>query len=173
MRKLALLAIPALLLTACGKTEIPEELKSLQTEVNSAQVIIDQLDSASSWATYNRVYPYYEHLKTTDFDSTLKEVYIKDLTWLDRYRSAFSKWNSKVRVNRTEIAEASERISNLVHDVEHGMIPMDTAMIYISQERTVVQGYLNDVQSRGNQVLTFGSDVDSMQTRLKEFFPEI
>lgn len=159
---------------ACsGNSEVPQELTDLQNRVAHADSLSQELDSATIWGTFNKVKPYYLYLSSTDFDSSLAEVYIRDLTWLDRYQRALGKWRNKTRIHEVQLEESMVRLQQLQHDIEYNLLDPETASTYIGQEELVVRAMLKEITERGGEILYYAEGADSMQTRLSEIFPEL
>lgn len=174
MRKLTALAILSIFLTACnGNHPVPSEFNTLHSEVEYADSLNTLLDSNSIWTTFNKVKPYYLYLSSTDFDSSLADVYIHDLTWLDRYQRALGKWRGKYRMHTVQLDEALSRLDNLKHDIQYDLLEAEQVSTYIEQERSVIQGMLDEINARGGEILYYSNDVDSMQTRLDSIFPNL
>lgn len=173
MKKIGLAAIAAISLTACSKVETPEVFNELQGEVTEALDMMSHLDSASIAEQYNKVKPYFEYLSSTEFDSTRKDIYIKDLTWLDRYQRAIYKWKGQSASNLAKLQESASQLNDLSHDIIYDKV--DTAQLrnFIRQERFAIEGVLRSVHERGGEILYYGEGVDSMLTRLDSLLPDV
>lgn len=173
MKKLSLVLISAALATACAKTEVPAELDTLKSDVDQALETLSGIDSAYIAESFGRLEPYFNHLRTSEFDSSMAEVYISDLTWMDRYQRALSKWQGRVRQNEAVLEESRSQLNALIHDIRYDVI--DTANIaeYIRQERLTVQNALEYVQERGGEIQYYSTRVDSMYQRLDSIFPSL
>lgn len=174
MRKLALIASLPLLLISCNENSpVPSEFSQLNDDVQYADSLNTLLDSASIWSNFDEVKPYYLYLSSSDFDSALADVYIQDLTWLDRYQRALGKWRGKQRIHTVQLDEALTRLDNLKHDIQYDIIDAEKAQTYIEQERSVIQGMLDEINARGGEILFYSNGVDSMKTRLDSIFPNL
>ncbi|TNE30744.1 MAG: hypothetical protein EP346_02845 [Bacteroidetes bacterium] len=173
MKNVVIAVLTGLTLASCSKSEVPESLTTLQSEVTEAMNMLSNLDSASIAEQYNKVKPYFEYLSTTDYDSTLKDVYIKDLTWLDRYQRAIFKWQGKHRSHLMELEESASQLKDLTHDAIYNQIDTNELRIFIKQERNAIEGVLRNIRTRGGEILFYGNGADSMATRLDSIFPDI
>lgn len=173
MKNVVLVLLAGLTLTSCSKNEVPETLVTLQGEVTEAMDMLSNLDSVSIAEQYNKVKPYYEYLTTIEYDSTLKDIYIKDLTWLDRYQRAIYKWKGKHSSHMIELKESASQLADLAHDAVYNQVDTNELRIFIKQERNAIEGVLRNIRSRGGEILYYGNGVDSMVTRLDSIFPDI
>lgn len=173
MRLLSLAAIFALVLASCTKEEVPSELSDLNTRVQNATSLMSHLDSTTIEAGFSKVEPYYMHLKTSEFDSTLKDIYIYDQTWMDRYSRAIYKWRSQARLNEVKLAESTTQIADLIHDIENGLLDSTQIRTFIRQEQLEIAGVLDHVETRGGEIQFYAAGADSMATRLDSIFPDI
>ncbi|NVK27125.1 MAG: hypothetical protein HWE14_03720 [Flavobacteriia bacterium] len=173
MKYIALLAL-SLTLAACNsKPDVPEEVETLHLEVKDAYALLNRLDSATIEESFSKVRPYYEQLKSTDFDSTLKEVYIYDLTWMDRYQRAIHKWNIQVNENASQLEESLSQLEDLKAVIEQGDLDSAEIATYYEQERLAVQQFLDYTRDRAGEIMSYSKGVDSMKTRLDSIFNQL
>lgn len=162
--------LAAVALTSCSEVEVPQQLTELQGRVKSAREELIQLDSAAVWAEFDVVRGYYEELKNAEFDSTLKEVYISDLTWLNRYERALSKLTSRKSALMMELDKSTEQVSNLIHDARKSILDSGQVNAFVQDERLAIQPAIDFVLNRAGEIRFYANDVDSMKTRLDSIF---
>lgn len=173
MKKLSALLLVLFGITSCQKSEVPPALVQLQNEVNESMEKLEGLDSASIANQFSKVQPYFDYLTQTEFDSALTEVYIKDLTWLDRYHRAIQKWANRQESHLNELQTSASQLSDLAHDAVYEKIDTSALNIYIQQERLAIEGVLRNIQDRGGEILYYNRNVDSMLTRLDSILPNL
>lgn len=159
--------------TTISEENLPQEFKYLKTDVASAQEALTDLDSAAIWSNFEKVKPYYEYLKTEEFDSTLREVYINDLTWINRYEKALQKWGKRTRVYTHQLELSAAQLEDLGHDLQHELIDSTEAQTFIQTEKQVIQGVIMDIQDRYGEIGFYAANLDSMTARLDSIFPDI
>ncbi|KAB2810342.1 hypothetical protein [Phaeocystidibacter luteus] len=173
MKYIALLALALSIVSCNSKQEVPEEVETLHREVVDAYALLNELDSATIHESYAKVRPYYERLKTTDFDSTLKEVYIYDLTWMDRYQRAIHKWNIQLKESAAELKESISQLEDLKAVIQQGDLDSAEIAMYYEQERLAVQQFLDHTRDRAGEIMSYSKGVDSMKTRLDSIFSNL
>lgn len=172
-RLIVLFAICTMAVSCTDLQPVPRAFNDLKNDITYADSLNNLLDSNTIWSTFNKVKPYYLYLSTTEFDSSLAQVYIKDLTWLDRYQRALGKWGTKYRMHTVQLSDALIRLDNLSHDIQYGILDSATANTYTTQERSVVQNMIDEINTRGGEILYYANGVDSMQARLDSIFPNL
>ncbi len=175
MKKLVLF-ISVVSLTACNtlsEEELPESFRFLKEDVASAQESLNLLDSSKVWGDFEKIRPYYDHLKSTEFDSAMTEVYIKDLTWMNRYERALQKWGTRTEGYVYQIERSAKQLEDLGHDLQHQLLDSTEMNTFIETEHQAIDQIVRDIQERGGEIFFYSEKVDSMKARLDSIFPDI
>lgn len=136
-----LAALALLFVTSCSGPEYPKEiamLDSLRIKLDSAEAGLNSIDSNKVIAAVNEVNTDLQeitmHFNTISRDSMLDRETATNLTNYRSVRKAFNIYQREHARLQKDIDYSQSQLSNLIHDLEKGIIDEKDAPAYVQRE---------------------------------------
>lgn len=163
MKKGFLASIALLTLAACTKpTAVENDAHALRDKVVQAQNDLNAVDSTQMESAFEKLNTHLNWIKDMPFDSTKKEFYTYNVTWLERTQANLRKFRKQVPDMKVELNKSISQMDALINDIHNNLLDTADARLYLQQEEQSIYHVLRVAKERADNAAWSISRTDSI-----------